>query len=102
MAASMKPAQNPFYMDDPDLQKEYKFHSEIFIIDLESPFAAHEEYKQLMNTLMTDPQKYLILKDSAGKRFDPAGNLLIHLEYIEVLSDMKEDEEGSKSDKVDW
>ena len=93
MGAKVTPIRNNEPRLEFGMMPKVKFHSEVFMIylddrEVEGGPKGNKEYMELMNRLHEPDSNILIPPDmSPSKSFTKDGDIIIHVEYIEVLND---------------
>ena len=97
MSANVKPKKNPFYLGEEDMNfinRSGEFHSDVFVIKKDGGGSCgNEEYEELMNSLYPfDPSSDNILNpySSISKSTDKSGDIIIHVEWLEMKEEKDE------------
>ena len=103
MGAKVTKKKNPFYLGEEDMNfinRSGKFHSDVFVIKKDGGGSCgNEEYEELMNSMYPfDPSSDNILNpySSISKSTDKSGDIIIHVEWIEMKSEEEGVEEKAK------
>lgn len=97
----MYPAKNPAHISGSELNfDKCEFHSEMFVLDAMDSNGDAKRYEQLMGKLYPfDPTSDMQLNPNGNavtKTWTKMGDLLIQVEYIEMIRDKKDESADDK------